>query len=130
LALDVAGEGEVAAEEVNLDAVVDHEVGRDERVHPGRVPAHRGYRVADCGQVDDAWDPGEVLEDDPGRHEGQLGLARLRRIPRGQGADVARRYEIGARRRIPERVLEEDLDGVRQPIGVGGTHGIEAVVGV
>ena len=81
LALDVDEERGVRAELVDLHGMVDHEVRGHERVDPGRVAPHLRERVAHRGEVDDARDAGEVLEDDAGGHEWELRLARRRRIP-------------------------------------------------
>ena len=88
LAVDVDQERGIGAELVDLHAVVDDEVDRDERVDPPRVAAHLGHRVAHRGEVDDARHAGEVLEDDPGRHERQLHLAGTRRVPGCERAHV------------------------------------------
>jgi hypothetical protein len=130
LALDVDEEGGVRAELVDLHRVVDDEIRRHERVDAGRVAAHLGHRIAHGGQVDHARDAGEVLENDARRHERQLGLCRPLRIPGRQGAHVVRAHEVGLRRGAAQHVLEQDLDGVRQPIEIGGIGSIEPVVGV
>ena len=67
LALDVERERIVCAEPVDLDRVVDDEIGRDERVDPRRVAAEVGHRVAHDRQVDDGRHAGQVLHDDPRR---------------------------------------------------------------
>ena len=82
------------------------------------IAAHLGHRVAHGGQVDDARHAGEVLEDDAGRHERQLGLGGLGRIPGGQRAHVGRGDQVRLRRRAAQHVLEQDLDGVRQVLEV------------
>ena len=53
LELDVALDREPGRELVHLHGVVDHELGRDERVDPGRVAAQLAHRVAHRGEVDD-----------------------------------------------------------------------------
>ena len=53
LELGVALEGEPLGERVDLDRVVDHELGRLERVDPRRVAAQLLHRVAHGGQVHD-----------------------------------------------------------------------------
>ena len=88
LALDVEGERAARPELVDLDRVVDDEIGRDERVDEGRVATEVGHRVAHDREVDDRRDAGEVLEEHPGRHERDLGLGRLARPPGEQGLDV------------------------------------------
>ena len=67
LALDVEGERAGRPELVDLDGVVDDEVGRDERVDLRRVAAELGHRVAHRREVDDGRDAGEVLEEDARR---------------------------------------------------------------
>ena len=88
LALDVERERQVVAEHVDLDRVVDHEVGRDERVDERRVAAEVGHGVAHDRQVDDRGHAGEVLEDHAGGHERDLGLGRRTGPPRRQRFDV------------------------------------------
>ena len=53
LALDVDRERAGAAPGVDLDRVVDHEVGGHERVDLRRVAAEVGHRVAHRREVDD-----------------------------------------------------------------------------
>ncbi len=53
LALHVEGERAGRPEPVDLDGVVDDEVGRDQRVDQARIAAELGHRVAHHGQVDD-----------------------------------------------------------------------------
>ena len=61
LELRVPPDGEPAREVVDLHRVVDHELGRDERVDPPRVCAEVGHRRAHGGEIDDHGDAGEVL---------------------------------------------------------------------
>ena len=76
LALGVDAEGVAGAERVDLHRVVDHELGRRERVDLRRVAAHLGHRVAHRGEVDDRGHAGEVLHQHAGGRERDL-LARL-----------------------------------------------------
>ncbi len=112
LALDVVGERAGRPEPVDLDRVVDDEVGRDERVDQRRIAAEVGHRVAHDREVHDRRDAREVLEEDPGGHERDLGLGRLAGSPGQQRLDI-----LGADGRtagIAEQVLEQDLDRDRQ----------------
>ena len=77
-------------EPVDLDGVVDDEVGRDQGIDPGRVAAEVGHRVAHDREVDDGGHAGEVLEDDPRGHERDLGLGGDARPPGGERLDVGR----------------------------------------
>ena len=113
LALGVEAERVAGAERVDLHGVVDHELGRDERVDPGRVAAHLGHRVAHRGEVDDGGHAGEVLHQHARGRERDL-LARLRLgVPAGERLDVGRgdrAVALGA-----QQVLEQHLQRERQP---------------
>ena len=129
LTLDVEGECGGRPEHVDLDGMVDDEIGRDERVDERRVAAEVRHRITHDGEVDDRRDAGEVLEDHPGRHERDLGLRRDRGAPRREGLDVGRVDEPATG--VAEHVLEEDLERHRgaveldpaperaQPPGIG-----------
>ena len=67
LEIDVAVERVRAAEDVGDDRVVDDQLGRDQRVDPGRVAAELLHGLAHRGQVDHCGHTGQVLEDHPGR---------------------------------------------------------------
>jgi hypothetical protein len=54
--------------------VVDDQLGRAERVDLGRVTAQGLHGLAHRGQVDHGWHAGQVLQDDPGRGELDLGI--------------------------------------------------------
>ena len=108
LALDVERERARRAEQVDLDAVVDDEVGRDQRVDLGRVAADVGHRVAHDREVDDGGHAGEVLEDDPRGHERDLGLGRGPRPPGRQGLDVLGADDAATG--MTEQILEQDPD--------------------
>ena len=112
LAADVEGEGAAAAPRVDLDRVVDDEVRRDEGVHARRVAAERGHRVAHRREVHDRGHAGEVLEDDAGGHERDLGLAAGARTPGREGRHVLLAHDAAAG--VAERVLEQDLEGDRR----------------
>ena len=87
LALNVPRERGGRSEQVDLHAVVDDQVRGNQRVDARRVAAHLGHRVAHRGEINYARDAGKVLEDDACRHEGELVLARLTWVPRGEGAN-------------------------------------------
>jgi hypothetical protein len=100
------------AKQVHLHGVVDHEVDVDVRVHPRRVAAGPRHRAAHRGEVDDGRHPREVLHQHAGRHERHGRVRRCVR-PGREGLDVL----VGdvSRAGPPQQVLEQDLDGVRQP---------------
>ena len=121
LALDVVLDREPGRELVDLHRVVDHELGRDERVDPRRVAALVAHRVAHRREVDDRRHAGEVLEQDPRRHEGDLPGRLGRRDPAGDRLDL----RVGA---VPEHVLEQDPERVREPRDVpAGLERVEPV---
>ncbi len=112
LQLDVAGERVLAAEQVGDHRVVDHQLGRGERVHLGRVATQVPYGLAHGGQVDHARHAGEVLHQHPGRGELDLHAGVGGRVPAAERADVVGgdvRAVLG-----PQQVLQQDLQGVRQ----------------
>ena len=113
LALHVDRERARAAPRVDLHRVVDDEVRGHQRVDLRRVAAEVRHRVAHRGEVDDRRDAREVLEDDPCRHERDLGLARAARAPRGQRRHVVLADDAAAR--VPDRVLEQDLERDGRP---------------
>ncbi len=63
LAVDVERERVGRPEAIDLDRVVDHEVGRDERVDAAGIAAEGRHRVAHGGEVHDGGHAREVLED-------------------------------------------------------------------
>ena len=117
LQVAVDREGVRATEGVGLHRVVDDELDGLEGVDPLGVAAEGGHRVAHRGEVDDAGDAGEVLEDDAGDGEGDL-LAGLR-----LGVPVRERLDVGLEHAPAalgaKQVLQEDAQGVRQPRDVG-----------
>ena len=98
---------------VDLHAVVDDEVDRDDRVDPLGVAAQARERRPHRRQVDHARDAGEVLQKHAGGLERDLEPAGVFRVVfRERGDVVARHLEavFGA-----EQGLEQHLDRERQP---------------
>ena len=108
LALDIEGVGVSAAEAVDLHAVVDDQAGRDQRVHQRRIAPQLVHRVAHGSEVDHGRDAGEVLQQHPTGHEGDLDLAARVRAPVREGGHVVRGGGAGSR--AAQHVLEQDLD--------------------
>ena len=113
LALGVDAQGVARAEGVDLHRVVDHQLGRHQRVDLRRVAAELGHRVAHRGEVDDRGHAGEVLHDDAAGRErdllGRLGVV----VPGRERLDVLLAdgdAVLGA-----QQVLEQDLQRERQP---------------
>ena len=96
LALGVDAERVARAEHVDLDRVVDDQLGRHERVDLAGVAAEVGHRVAHRGEVDHAGHAGEVLHHHARGREGDL-LRRAR--PCGPSSRAPRRPPCGRRRR-------------------------------
>ena len=111
LAVGVDADRHPVGEGVDLDRVVDHELGGKLRVRLRRVAAEVVHRVPHGGEVDDRRNTGEVLVDHPPRREGDLSRGILLRDPLGDCLDVL--LGGGA-----EDVLEQDLERVRKPLDV------------
>ena len=120
--------------------VVDDQLDGDEGVDLGGVAAQAGERVAHRGQVDHGRDAGEVLHQDALGREGDLvrRCARTLPVPFGVGTPARHRHDVVGRDvravLVAQQVLEEDLDGVGEPIDVVplGQHGrldVEDLVG-
>jgi len=109
--LDVGRKRAFLPEHVNHHRMVDHQIDRRERVDLAGVPAEGRHRVAHRGEVDDRGHAGEVLHQHPRRTKHDL--------PRGSGRPRRQRLHIvgadGAAVLAAQQVLEQDLQGVRQP---------------
>ena len=116
LLLDVEHERHRRAELVDLHRVVDHEVDGLLRVDLCRVAAHLRHRVAHCGQVDDAGDAGEVLEQHARWHERDLGVGVGGGVPLRDGLDLLARH--GDAVLAAQQVLEQDAQAERQLLEV------------
>jgi hypothetical protein len=116
LALGVDAERVTRPEGVDLDRVVDDQLGRHQRVDLRRVAAQLGHRVAHRGEVDDRGHAREVLHHDARRGEadllGRLGVV----VPRGERLDVL--LANGHAVLVAQEVLEQDLQRERQPCDV------------
>ena len=125
LAVDVAGVGELAAERVDLDGVVDHEVARHERVDARGVAACARHRGAHGGEVDDRGHAREVLQDDAGGMERHGRAVRWVLGVAGERLDVGLADVLSAG--MAQQVLEQDLDGVGQPREIADSEFGEAL---
>src|SRR5439155_19567336 len=83
-----------------------------QRVHFLRVAAHRLHRIAHGRDVDHGGDAGEVLHQHARRHERDLVIRELRRIPARQPLDLLGPH--GASVLPAQQVLEQDFEGIRQ----------------
>ena len=101
------------AEFVDLHRVIDHQLGRQERVDARRVAAELLHRRPHRGQIDHRGHSGEVLKQHPGGHEGDLVRGGALRVPAGERADV--RFLDLLAVLVAQQVLEQDAQRKRQP---------------
>ena len=112
--LDIANQGPVAAEEVDLDRVVDDQVDRDQRIDLVDIAADSFHGTSHRSEVNHGGHAGEVLQDDAIGLERHLVRFDLGGLPTGEVFDVIlRNLEVVA---IPQDRFEEHPDGKRQPI--------------
>ena len=84
-------QGVGTGEGVDLDRMVDHQVDRDQRVHPLRralITRHRDNGGPHRGEIDHRGDTGEVLEHDSSGHERDLCASDTGGVIGGDGGDV------------------------------------------
>ena len=113
LALDVEGERVARAEAVDLDGVVDDEIGRDERVD-ARRDRRRGppSRRASTARSTTAGTPVRSCRI---TRDGMNGISASAATPGRQAASVSTSAGVDDPvARVAEQVLEEDPDGDRQ----------------
>ncbi len=112
--VEAAGLGHAGV--VHLHRVVDHQVDRHTRVDDRGVSPSAGHRRAHGRQVDHAGHAGEVLQQHPGRHEGELGAFGSGGVPVEEGQHVL--FFHDALSAVAQAVLQQHADGVRQPVQV------------
>ena len=100
-------EGVRLSKMVDLYRMVDHQLGRLQRVDLIGVPAQPHHRLSHGRKVDDRRHAGEVLQQDPRRHERDLLRDAGSRVPVRQRLDVVRRD--GTTVLEPQEILEENL---------------------
>ena len=105
------------AEHVHLHRVVHHQVHRHQRVDAPRVAAQPLHRRAHGGQVHHGGNAGEVLQDHAARHEGQLHLGGVVRLPAAEVAHVFFGDQLAVH--VAQHRLEQDLDREGQPVQAG-----------
>ena len=88
--------------------MIDHELGGNQRIDLGRIASLVSHRVTHRGEVDDARDTGEVLQENARGREGDL-LRRL--VGRNPACD---RLDLGVGA-VAEHVLEQDPQRVGEP---------------
>ncbi|GBD09832.1 hypothetical protein HRbin22_02093 [Candidatus Thermoflexus japonica] len=108
--------GQLRPEEIHLDGVVDHQIGGDQGVDPPGIPAEALHRRAHRREIHHRGDAGEVLEDHPGGHEGDLPIGEILGSPAGEGQDILLGHQAAIA--VPEEVFQKDPDGERQTGGI------------
>ena len=98
------------AELVHDHGVIDHELGGEQRVDLFRVAAHTLHRVAHGGEVHDCRNAGEVLHEDACRHERDLVVGRLGRVPAREALDLRRCHRAPVL--AAQQVLEQDAERI------------------
>ncbi len=111
---------------IHHDGMVDHELGRNQRVDARRVAPELGHRVPHRGEVDDRRHAGEVLHDHARRRECDLALRQLAGIGLGKRKDVLARDASAVL--VAKQVLEQDLQRVGESSDVGLADGVEREV--
>ena len=97
---------------VDLDRMVDDQVGGYQRLDPPGVLSHPRQGGTQRGQVHQGWHAGEVLQYHARRHEGDLRPGGRRRIPSRQLRGIVFGYQISVQ--VPKRGLQQHLDGEGQ----------------
>ena len=101
---------------VDLDRVVDHELGRAQRVDPLGIASEIAHCVSHGREVDHRGHAREVLEEHATGREGDLLRGLGRRDPRRDRLDVVRGHVRAVL--VPEHVLEQDAQRVGQAVHV------------
>ncbi len=124
----VVGAG--GAELVDLDGVVDDQLGGLEGVELLGIAAEGLDGVAHGGEIDDGGDAGEVLHEDAGGHVGDFAAGLGLGVPVGEEVDVV--GGDGDAVFAAEQVFEQDFEAEGQAgeIETLGLEGGEAIDGV
>ena len=108
----IVGQGRAAAEAVDLDRMIDHQIGGHQRIDPLGIAAQRRHGIAHRRQIDDRGHTGEILHQHPRRAIGDLALDAAFRQPPDKRLDV-----VDANRGAvleAQQVLEQNLERIRQ----------------
>ena len=108
---------------VHLHRVVDDERDGDQRLDQLRVAAEPSDRRAHRREIHEQRDPGEVLQDDPGHHERDLGGPLGLRLPGGEGAHVVFLDPLAVA--VAQQRLEDDADRDGQAANARGPVPLE-----
>ena len=116
--------GTSGAEFVDLDGVVDDQLGGNQRVHTLRVASEGLDGIAHGAEIDDGRNAGEVLHEDAGGHVGDFAAGLGFCVPPGEEFDVGSR-DVDAIF-AAQQVLEQDLEAERKTAQIetaGGESG-------
>ena len=102
-----------AAEVVNLHGVIDDELDGLQRVDAIGIAAEANHAVAHRGEIDDARDAGEVLQQHARGRKRDFFLQLRARFPARERLDVLGVHE--ARIFVPQQVFEKNFQRVRKP---------------
>ncbi len=120
LEIDVLGEGERGPEAIDLDRVVDDQIGRNQGVDVGDIAAEPRDGVAHGRQIDHRGDTGEILEHHPARQERQFHCRPFSgrpRLPPRQGPNQIPIHELAAS--VAKYVFQQDADGKWERVEIG-----------
>ena len=106
--------------------MVDHELGRDQRIDASRVAAEFRHGVAHGREVDDRRHAGEVLHDDARRREGDLAGGEFPGVGLGERDDVVAGDALAIL--VTQQVLEQDLQRVGEASDVGLGDRVERAI--
>ena len=101
------------AGEVDLHAVVDHQIDRHLRLDDFGVAPRPVHRAAHGCEVDDERDAGEILQEDAGDDERDLVGPFALRLPAGEGLDVRVADPFAVH--VAQERLEHDAQAEREP---------------
>ena len=124
LQLGIELEGLRRAELIHLHRVIDHQLGRLQRIDQLGIAAQRLHGIAHGGQIDHRGHAGEILQQHAAGHEGDL-LRRDRSCrPRGQRANVVGLHGFAVF--AAQQVLQQDAQRKRQ-VADGATVLLERI---
>src|SRR5260370_8680781 len=99
------------AEFVDLDGVVDNQLGGEEWIDARGIAAHTLDGFAHGGEIDDGGNAGEILEQDARGHEGDFFLRGVG-SPASEGANVLGADEAAIF--AAQKIFEENAEGERE----------------
>ena len=111
--IDIGLESLGAAEGIDDDRVVDHEIDRNQRIDFLRIATELGHGVAHGGKIDHSRNASEILHQNTGRTEGDLAF-RLAFIGEPFGNRLNILFGNRAAIFVTQKIFEQDLHRKRQ----------------